>query len=33
MDGFGTSAPAAKCFEHFGITVENVVKAAKKSIG
>jgi transketolase len=33
MEGFGTSAPAAKCFEHFGITVDNIVKAAKKSIG
>ena len=33
MEGFGTSAPAAKCFEHFGITVENIVKTAKKAIG
>jgi transketolase len=33
MDEFGISAPAAKCFEHFGITVENIVKAAKKAIG
>lgn len=27
MSSFGTSAPAAQCFEHFGITVEAVVKA------
>ncbi len=29
MDTFGASGPAAKLFEHFGFTVENVVKAAK----
>jgi transketolase len=29
---FGTSAPAKVCFEKYGITVENVVKAAKKSM-
>ncbi len=29
MQGFGASAPAAKLFEHFGFTVENVVKTVK----
>lgn len=29
---FGASAPAKVCFEKFGITAENVVKAAKKSM-
>ncbi len=29
MTGFGASAPAAKLFEHFGFTVENVVKTVK----
>ncbi|GAG40742.1 unnamed protein product, partial [marine sediment metagenome] len=29
---FGTSAPAKACFEKFGITVENVIKTAKKLI-
>jgi transketolase len=29
---FGASAPAKVCFEKYGITVENIVKAAKKSI-
>ena len=32
MPGFGASAPAKVCFEKFGITVENVVAAAKKSL-
>ena len=32
MNSFGASAPQAKCFEHFGITVETVVEAAKKSM-
>ena len=32
MSGFGASAPAKVCFEKFGITVENVVAAAKKSL-
>jgi transketolase len=32
MSSFGASAPAKVCFEKFGITVENVVKAAKKTI-
>ena len=29
---FGASAPAKICFEKYGITAENVVKAAKESI-
>ena len=29
---FGASAPAKVCFEKYGITVENVVKEAKKSM-
>lgn len=33
MTSFGASAPAKVCFEKFGITTENVVKAAKKVIG
>lgn len=32
MSSFGASAPAKVCFEKFGITVNNVVTAAKKSI-
>ncbi len=32
MSSFGASAPAKICFEKFGITVENVTKAAKTSI-
>ena len=32
MTGFGASAPFAECFEKFGITAENVVKAAKEVI-
>jgi len=32
MSTFGASAPAKVCFEKFGITVEKVVEAAKKSI-
>ncbi|MBA7471885.1 Transketolase 1 [subsurface metagenome] len=32
MSSFGASAPAKVCFEKFGITVDNVVKAAKESI-
>jgi len=32
MSSFGASAPAKICFEKFGITTENVVAAAKKSI-
>ena len=30
LNDFGTSAPAEEVYEHFGITVENVVKAVKK---
>ncbi len=33
MHSFGKSAPQDRCFKEFGITVENVVAAAKKSIG
>jgi transketolase len=33
MASFGASAPAKTCFEKFGITVENVVEAAKKLRG
>jgi len=29
---FGASAPAKICFEKYGITAENVIGAAKKSI-
>jgi transketolase len=29
---FGASAPAKVCFEKYGITVENVIEAARKSI-
>jgi transketolase len=32
MSSFGASAPAKTCFEKFGITAENVIKAAKESI-
>ena len=32
MSTFGASAPAKVCFEKFGITAENVIKAAKKAI-
>jgi len=32
MSSFGASAPAKICFEKFGITVENVIKAAEKTI-
>ncbi len=30
IDSFGLSAPAAKLFEHFGFTVENVLTAARE---
>ncbi len=33
MSSFGASAPGKVCFEKFGITVQNVVDAAKKSKG
>jgi len=32
MSSFGASAPAKTCFEKFGITTENVIKAAKRSM-
>ncbi len=32
MSSFGASAPGKVCFEKFGITVDNIVTAAKKSI-
>ncbi|MBL7189140.1 MAG: transketolase [Phycisphaerae bacterium] len=32
MSSFGASAPAKTCFEKFGITAENVMKAAKESM-
>jgi len=32
MSSFGASAPAKICFEKFGITVDNVLTASKKSI-
>jgi transketolase len=32
MSSFGASAPQKICFEKFGITVDNVVTAAKKSM-
>jgi transketolase len=33
MDGFGASAPAAKLYEHFGITAAKVAEAARKIAG
>jgi transketolase len=33
MTGFGASAPIAKLYEHFGITVQATVAAAKEAIG
>jgi transketolase len=32
LSTFGASAPAKVCFEKFGITAENIIEAAKKSI-
>jgi len=32
MPGFGASAPAEKLFEHFGFTVDNVVKTVKARV-
>ena len=32
MPGFGASAPFKDCFEGFGITTENIVKAAKETL-
>lgn len=33
IDHFGASAPAARLFQEFGFTAENVVKAAKETLG
>jgi transketolase len=33
MEGFGASAPAAKLYEHFGITAARVAEVAKKAVG
>lgn len=33
MSSFGASAPAKTCYEKFGITADNVVKAAKQALG
>jgi transketolase len=33
MKGFGISAPQNKCYQHFGITAEAIVTAAKQSLG
>ena len=33
MQGFGASAPAAKLYEHFGITPAKVADAARKLLG
>ncbi|WP_337997128.1 transketolase [Oleispirillum naphthae] len=33
MPGFGASAPADKLFEHFGFTVDNVVRTVKTRLG
>ena len=33
MEGFGASGPEATLFEHFGFTVDNVVKTVKEVIG
>ena len=32
MEGFGASGPAATLFEHFGFTVDNVVKTVKEVV-
>ena len=32
IDTFGESAPAPVVFEHFGFTVDNVVKAAQEAV-
>jgi transketolase len=33
MDSFGASAPAAKLYEHFGITPAKIAEAARKLTG
>ena len=30
LNDFGTSAPANEVYEHFGITVENIINSVKK---
>jgi transketolase len=32
VDRFGASAPASELFEHYGLTVENVSQAVRKSL-
>ncbi len=32
MDSFGASAPADQLFEHFGITTEAIVSAAREQL-
>ncbi len=32
MEGFGLSAPAEELYEHFGITVDNIVKSIKEKL-
>ena len=32
MNGFGASGPADRLYEHFGITVENIVKAVENLV-
>ena len=32
MNSFGDSAPAEELYEYFGITTENIVKAAQKKL-
>ena len=32
IDTFGESAPASVLFEHFGFSVDNVVKAARQAV-
>ena len=32
MDGFGTSAPAADLYDHFGITPDAIVNAVRKRL-
>jgi transketolase len=32
LRGFGASAPAGELFEHFGLTVDAVVEAARKQL-
>jgi transketolase len=32
LDRFGASAPAGELFEHFGFSVDNVLKTARESL-